>query len=378
MQTIDELNYLVDTGTITKQAAEKILNAVTDSIRRVKDRVSDIANAGDLEKTASGKADLGSQLMTGLLSSIGLTLGGMGVNYIAKEWDKSKTQAAHQRSFQEMHRVRPQIRDIDPMKTQEFFSVLADTAPDLAKNPFIAANFVERQAQGYGGVGFEEAGALARANESLARGKGPSMMAQLGDSLTQQGMSSIGSNVSYVTRLGIDEALKKSPEEIGREQAEIESTKDLHMRESGMMDRLTNDKLQDMQMRDRFAIKAENRKNNAALDMLDEKYKQQQEMQDRKESFDSRKHDADMRLKQLEQDQRRERESNQYDLEQEAFKKRWGGQSVGNALSNPSAAASGGVPKGSLESELIQQGYDVLRRGPNRQGSPIDYTGVKI
>lgn len=376
MQTINELNYLVEVGTITKEAANRILHAVTGSMRDVHATVCDMMGDGALEKTA-GKSDLGSQLMTGLLSSVGLTLGGMGVNYLAKEWDKSKTQAAHNRSFHEMHRVRPEIRDLDPAKTQEYFSVLADTAPDLAKNPFIAANFVQRQAQGYGGVGFEEAGSLARANESLARAKGPSQLSQLGESLTQQGLSSIGSNVGYVTRLGIDEALKKSPEEVGREQAIMEATKDQHLRQSGMAERTLEDKRKEMELRDAFARKSERRKEDAAYSMQEQKQLDAKELQRMKDysarTRDDMKFRRDMEVKQREQDADRERSTSGYNLAQDQFRRRWGA-GVGRAMGDPAAYAG---RKAELQQKLVEQGFDVLKKDP-RRSSPVDYRGIRI
>lgn len=377
MQTINELNYLVEVGTLSKEAAERILNAVTGSMADVHATVCEMMGGeGELEKTA-GKADLGSQLMTGLLSSVGLTLGGMGVNYLAKEWDKSKTQAAHNRSFHEMHRVRPEISDIDPQKTQEYFSVLADTAPDLAKNPFIAANFVQRQAQGYGGVGFEEAGSLARANEALSRAKGPSQLSQLGESLTQQGLSSIGSNVGYVTRLGIDEALKKSPEEIGKEQAMMEATKDQYLRQSGMADRALEDKRKEMELRDAFARKSERRKEDAAYDMQAQKHQDAKELQGMKDRSargrDDVKFRRDMEVKQREHDADRDRSTSNYNLALDQYKHRWGA-GPGRAIADPSAFTGG---KADLRSKLVEQGFDVLKKDPRR--SPrIDYSGVRI
>lgn len=379
MQSINELNYLVEMGTMTKEAADRILFAVVDSMKNVHRTIREISGISEMSKVAageSGKAELGSQLMTGLLSSLGLTLGGMGVNYIAKEVEKNKERAAHDRSFNEMHRVRPEINDIDPWKTQEFFSILADTAPDLAKNPFIAANFVQRQAAGYGGVGFEEAGALARANESLSRAKGPSMMSQLGDSLTQQGITQIGGNVGYVTRLAIDDAWK-TPEQRGREMGIMESEKDRFKRESGMIDREFGDKRREQEMREDFAMDAENRKEKSMLKKEDRDFNRAIQIQEMKDDMARNKMRADLELRAREQDASRAKEQFLYEKAEEQFKKRWGGRGLGNAIDEVGRASLGGGRLSKEQDEMLTQAFDAIKRNPSRYPT-VDYPGISI
>lgn len=239
MRTIKELERLCEDGAMTKEAASRIVNAVIENLKSTKDMVESIQQSEGMDKQANlaaaagAKASgLGSQLLTGLLSSVGLTLGGLGVNYIADEMKKSKEHSLHQRSFQEMYRIRPGIQEIEPQKVQEFFSIFSEVSPELAKNPFLAANFVERQANAHGGVGFEEVGQLARTNEALKAGKGAGVMSQIGDGLTQQGIQSLGTNVGYMTRVKLDEKMK-DPALQGRQAAMMEAAKELQHQEMG-------------------------------------------------------------------------------------------------------------------------------------------------
>lgn len=195
MQSLDKLREMVKTGEIRREEAIKIVASVQHALSESHASVS----SGMIKSAGIGEA-----FLTTLAASAAMTAGGLGVNMAIGAFDKHQLEKKHEKSFRDMMRLKPDLKSLPPGKAEEFFSIFKTMTPTMATDPHLAGNFVSRQSAAFGGVGFEEAGQLARAEQAISAGKSPSAGRMLGDSLVQQGVASLGSNVNQITRSKID------------------------------------------------------------------------------------------------------------------------------------------------------------------------------
>lgn len=219
MHSIRELQCLVKQGTISENEANKILGIVVDGMK---------GNVEYLEKHANFKRTVGRALrdpktVAALLSPIVLAGIGLGTNVISDVLKKEKESKELRSSFNKMKNVRPEIKNIPEDKVHEAFSVLSHVSPSIAKNPYLAANFVQRQAESYGGAGFEEAATLARAEQAMS-GDEP-MSKEVGRALLSQGIQQTGAGIGKAVSSAVESIAEPSPEELGLRMARGEAAK---------------------------------------------------------------------------------------------------------------------------------------------------------
>jgi len=139
MDTIRELQCLVKQGTITKNEANQVLGEVVD---RMKENVAHLEKNANFQRIL-GKAVRDPRTIAALLSPLVLAGIGLGTNLISDSMEKEKTQKELRKSFKKMKVVRPEIANIPEEKVNEASSVLRHVSPSIAKNPYLAANFVQ-------------------------------------------------------------------------------------------------------------------------------------------------------------------------------------------------------------------------------------------
>lgn len=210
MDSMRELQALVKQGTISKKEANLILDTIVSDLRD---------NADYLEKNANFRKMIGSALkdpttIAALLSPVVVAGIGLGTNLISNALQKEKDKKELRSSFNKMKQVRPEIRNIPDDKIHEAFSVLSHVSPSIAKNPYLAANFIQRQSESYGGAGFEEASTLARTEEAMSGNKS-NMSKDIGDALVAQGIQGLGKGIGTATSTAITNIID-SPEALGR------------------------------------------------------------------------------------------------------------------------------------------------------------------
>lgn len=223
MQSINELREMVKSGEIRRDEAVRIIASVQNLLSESNEAIK----GGSLKTAGMGEA-----FLTTLAASAAMTAGGLGVNLAIGAYDKHKLEQKHDKSFRDMMRLKPDLAALPPGKAEEYFSIFKTMTPTMATNPHLAGNFVERQGAAFGGVGFEEAGQLARAEQAVAAGKPQSAGKMLGDSLVQQGVASLGSNVNQITRNKIDNQLY-SAKEMGERSAQQDIASKQYMASQG-------------------------------------------------------------------------------------------------------------------------------------------------
>lgn len=196
MQAFEELRDMVKTGSISRDEAIRVVSAVQSELRTQ----HELVEHHEMDKTAG----IGKSILTALATSAALTAGGLGVNFAAGAVEDWKLGRKHEESFKQMFRTNPDLASVPKSKAAEFFSIFKTMSPTMATNPHLAGNFVERQAASFGGVGFEEAGQLARAEQAVSAGKSPSVARQLGESMVQQGVGSLSTNLNQIARNKIE------------------------------------------------------------------------------------------------------------------------------------------------------------------------------
>ena len=230
MQSVIELELLIKTGAISQDEADRVLGTVVGTIE---------LNRQDLEKSAMMKTAAMSggtkaMLIAGLLSPFAVAGAGIGTSLLGDYLADKKKEQELDESYRKMVAVRPELKEVPAAKREEYFSVLKHVAPTMAKNPYLAANFVQRQAQSFGGAGFEEAAVLAKAEKEMKLVKRPRLSSQIGASLIQQGVSGIGDIGGQMTGLGMRAAMEKSPEELGQQAAEASLAEFKALQDAGM------------------------------------------------------------------------------------------------------------------------------------------------
>lgn len=203
MQSIDELRYLVKMGAISEDEAQTIIDTVVDMISE---------NKNELQK--SGSVNPSTLLLTSVLGPLTLAGIGVGTHMLSNYLDERQSKKDMAKSFHLMKSVNPDIANIPDQKRLEAFSILQAVSPTIAKNPILAANFVQRHSMNYGGAGFEEAANLARAESALAP-REPTLGKQLAGQLINQGIGNLGSVFSSAGSRGIAELTELTPEEEG-------------------------------------------------------------------------------------------------------------------------------------------------------------------
>lgn len=196
MQSIQDLNLMVKRGGISQEEAQRCLAAV---MSEMSEHYRELEDSG-MTKTAS----MGKSVLTALLTSAALTAGGLGVNYAVNKYEEAKLDSKQQKAYDDMLRLDPDLKSIPRERIQEYAGIFKTVAPTMATNPHLMGNFVKRQAASYGGVGFEEAGQLARAEQAISGGKGPGIGKQLADNLINQGVGTLGQNVNMIARSRIE------------------------------------------------------------------------------------------------------------------------------------------------------------------------------